>query len=122
MERLRSSGHESKKRQKLLQTQVRTLLDEKADLLLQIQDQTREISVLRRSLGFGGQDPVDLMKKDCTGSQVTSDDLKPLLMERDCLKAKVKEMENQLKQFKPDTKNDNKTVESTPENTPEKIP
>lgn len=119
MERLRSSGRESKKRQKLLQTQVQKLLDERSDLSIQIQDQNREINVLRRSLGFGGNDQIDLKKATSSGcSLLSNDDLKPLLMERDNLKIKVKELENELKPFKIDSKKesiDGSVEEKTPE-------
>lgn len=104
MERLRNSNRDSRKRQKLLQTQVRTLLDERSDLLLQIQDQTREINVLRRSIGFG--DSEDLMKTAGAGtgagtSQLSNNDLRQLLIEQDNLKAKVKGLETELKEYKP---------------------
>lgn len=105
LERLRSSARESKKRQKMLQTQSRALLDERSDLLVQIQDQNREITVLRRSLGFGCNEKLDLAKASIAGcSQLSSNDLKPLLIERDGLKEKVKMLENELKQFKPELK------------------
>lgn len=122
MERLRSSGRESRKRQKLLQTQVQKLLDERSDLLVQIQDQKREINVLRRSLGFGGNEKLDLKKASSAGcSLLSSDDLKPLLLERDSLKSKVKELEMELKQLKPDTSKSGAKVESIAEEiTPEK--
>lgn len=87
---------------------MRTLLDEKADLLVQVQDQNREITVLRRSLGFGGNEQINLMKAStavgCT--QLTAEDLKPLLLERDSLREKIKTLENELKQYKSETKTD----------------
>lgn len=123
MERLRSSGRESRKRQKLLQGQVQKLLDERSDLLVQIQDQNREINVLRRSLGFGGSEQVDLMQASSTGcSLLSNDDLKPLLLERDSLKVKIKELESELKQIKIDAKNDTQTESMFEEKTPEKLP
>lgn len=105
LERLRNSGRESRKRQKLLQTQVRSLLDERSDLLLQIQDQNREINVLRRSIGFGEMEPIDLAKMagtaSASGSQLSNNDLKQLLTEQDKLRGKIKELEVELKQYKP---------------------
>lgn len=92
-------------------------MDEKADLLVQIQDQNREISVLRRSLGFGETASTDAMKMSCSSSHVSNEDLKPLLIERDSLKAKVKEMENELKILKPDAKKPVEIEEKTPEKT-----
>lgn len=87
----------------MLQTQLRTLLEERGDLLIQLQDQNREITVLRRSLGFGGSEEIDMKKAtSATGCfPLSSDDLKPLLMERDSLKMKVKDLENELKRLTP---------------------
>lgn len=86
----------------MLQTQVRTLLEERSDLLVQIQDQTREINVLRRSLGFASNEPLDYKKISCsTGSQLSNSDIKQMLDERNDLKAKIKELEGEMKQFKP---------------------
>lgn len=124
LERLRTTGRESRKRQKLLQTQVQKLLGERSDLLVQIQDQKREINVLRRSLGFGGDDEKFDLKTASTGagSNLSKDDLKPILMERDSLKHKIKELENELKQFKPTVMDDIKSDTIAEEKTPEKIP
>lgn len=115
MERLKTSSIESKKRQKLLQTQMRTLLDEKADLLVQVQDQNREIAVLRRSLGFGGKEQLDLMKASSAAgcSQLSTDDLKPLLLERDSLREKIKALENELKRYKTDTKTEDEPLDTS---------
>lgn len=102
LERLRNTNRDSRKRQKLLQTQVRTLLDERSDLLLQIQDQTREINVLRRSIGFGESEDLMRTAGACAGiSQLSNNDLRQLLIEQDNLKAKVKGLETELKQYKP---------------------
>lgn len=99
---MRSSSRESRKRQKSLQTQVRTLLDERSDLLVQIQDQTREINVLRRSLGFASSEPLDNKKISCTGgSHLSGTDLKQLLDERSELKAKIRELEGDVRMYKP---------------------
>lgn len=81
---------------------MRTLLEERSDLLVQIQDQTREINVLRRSLGFAGNEPLDNKKISCTaGTHLSGADLKQLLDERNELKSKIKELEGELKQYKP---------------------
>lgn len=123
LERLKSSGRESRKRQKLLQSQVQKLLDERSDLLVQIQDQKREINVLRRSLGFGGNEMVDLKKASSAGCSILSEnDLKPLLMERDSLKDKVKELQVELKQLKPDVMHEIKVESIVEDKTPEDIP
>lgn len=107
----------------MLQTQVQKLLDERSDLLVQIQDQKREINVLRRSLGFGGNEMVDLKKASSAGcSLLSNDDLKPLLLERDTLKVKVKELECELKQLKPDVMHEIKLDNKIEDKTPDEIP
>lgn len=107
----------------MLQTQVQKLLDERSDLLVQIQDQKREINVLRRSLGFGGNEMVDLKTASSAGcSLLSNDDLKPLLLERDSLKAKVKELECELKQLKPDVMHEIKLNNKIEDKTPDEIP
>lgn len=62
MERLNNSGRESRKRQKLLQVQVRSLVEERADFLAQLQDQHREIIALRKRLGIAEKENEDLSK------------------------------------------------------------
>lgn len=102
---------------------MRTLLDEKADLLVQVQDQNREIAVLRRSLGFGEQQ-IDLMKaSSAVGcSQLSTDDLKPLLLERDSLREKVKMLENELKRHKTDTITEDEPLDVLSEGSNEESP
>lgn len=62
MERLNNSGRESRKRQKLLQVQVRSLVEERADFLAQLQDQHREIIALKKRLGIAEKENEDLSK------------------------------------------------------------
>lgn len=62
IERLTNSGRESRKRQKLLQVQVRSLVEERADFLAQLQDQHREILSLRKRLGIAEKENEDLSK------------------------------------------------------------
>lgn len=62
MDRLNNSGRESRKRQKLLQVQVRSLVEERADFLAQLQDQHREIIALKKRLGIAEKENEDLSK------------------------------------------------------------
>lgn len=62
LERLTNAGRESRKRQKLLQVQVRSLVEERADFLAQLQDQHREILTLRKRLGIAEKENEDLSK------------------------------------------------------------
>lgn len=45
-----------------MQTQVRTLCDERADFLVQLQDQQRDIAALRQRLGLAQKENEDLAK------------------------------------------------------------
>lgn len=62
MDRVTNSSRESRKRQKLLQVQVRTLVEERADFLAQLQDQHREIIGLKKRLGIAEKENEDLSK------------------------------------------------------------
>lgn len=62
IERLSSSGKELRRKHKTLQTQVRTLCDERADFLVQLQDQQRDINGLRQRLGLAQKENEDLTK------------------------------------------------------------
>lgn len=107
MERLRNSGRESRKRHKILQSQVRTLIEERADFLVQVQDQNREINGLRKSLGIAEKETDDLLKvhekDDANRARFSTAELKDLLLERDELKAKIENLEAELGLCKPIT-------------------
>lgn len=45
-----------------MQAQVRNLCDERADFLVQLQDQQRDISALRQRLGLAQKENEDLVK------------------------------------------------------------
>lgn len=62
VERLNSSSRELRRKHKSFQTQVRTLCDERADFLVQLQDQQRDIMGLRQRLGLAQKENEDLVK------------------------------------------------------------
>lgn len=62
VERLTSSSRELRRKHKSMQSQVRTLCDERADFLVQLQDQQRDISALRQRLGLAQKENEDLVK------------------------------------------------------------
>lgn len=62
MDRLTNSSKELRRRHKSLQMQVRTLCDERADFLVQLQDQQRDIVALRKRLGLAQKENEDLAK------------------------------------------------------------
>lgn len=97
LERLKNSAQDLKKRNKTLQTQVRSMLDERTDFLVQIQDRKQEINTLKRSLGITDKTEEDV---DSNAPKFTVSELRELLMERDNLRAKLEQAENELKSFK----------------------
>lgn len=103
LDRLRSSSRECRKRQKVLQTQVRSLIDERTDFLVQLQDQNREITALRKGLGIATKDRDHGHDDDADANRprFSTAELKDLLIERDNLKAKIQGLEEELRQFKP---------------------
>jgi chromosome segregation ATPase len=62
VERLNSTSRELRRKHKLFQSQVRTLCEERADFLVQLQDQQRDIMGLRQRLGLAQKENEDLTK------------------------------------------------------------
>lgn len=60
VDRLTTTGKELRRKHKIVQNQVRNLIDERADFLGQLQDQQREISILRQNLGVAEKENEDL--------------------------------------------------------------
>lgn len=80
---------------------MRSLIDERTDFLVQLQDQNREIMVLRKGLGIAtkSQDTGD--DADANRARFSTSELKELLIERDILKSKIQGLEEELRQLKP---------------------
>lgn len=62
VERLTNQSRELRRKHKTMQTQVRTLCDERADFLVRLQDQQRDIGALRQRLGLAQKENEDLTK------------------------------------------------------------
>lgn len=62
VERLNNTSKELRRKHKSFQSQVRTLCDERADFLVQLQDQQRDIMGLRQRLGLAQKENEDLVK------------------------------------------------------------
>lgn len=101
-ERLKNSSRESRKRQKILQMQIRTLCEERADFLAQMQDQHREIVTLKQRLGIAEKENEDLIsREDDDKPRFTTAELKEVLSERNELKHRVNDLEEELAACKP---------------------
>ncbi|CAH1977779.1 unnamed protein product [Acanthoscelides obtectus] len=118
VERLSTSSRELRRKHKSMQAQVRTLCDERADFLVQLQDQQRDISALRQRLGLAQKENEDLVKCDLpipsnkavydlddpNRPRFTTQELKDILHERNELKARVSDLEDELETYRPKNK------------------
>lgn len=115
VDRLTNSSRELRRKHKTLQNQVRTLCDERADFLVQLQDQQRDITALRQRLGLAQKENEDLAKSDVSypsnkavydlddpnRPRFTTAELKDILHERNELKARVSDLEDELETYRP---------------------
>jgi hypothetical protein len=96
--------------------QARGLVEERADFLAQLQDQNRELINLRGRLGMAKKENEDLSKlqgyPDLTNKAIydlddpdrprfTTAELKEILHERNELKARVSDLEDELELYRP---------------------
>ncbi|KAH8387171.1 hypothetical protein KR093_005231 [Drosophila rubida] len=106
-ERLKASERDTRRRHKLMQAQVKTLCEERADFLAQLQDQCREINQLRKRLGLAEKENEDLVQSyddnenDPNRPRYTTRELKELISERDDLLTTIDSLNEQLAELKP---------------------
>ncbi|XP_034098094.1 RILP-like protein homolog [Drosophila albomicans] len=106
-ERLKASERDTRRRHKLMQAQVKTLCEERADFLAQLQDQCREINQLRKRLGLAEKENEDLVQSyddnenDPNRPRYTTRELKELISERDELLTTIDSLNEQLAELKP---------------------
>lgn len=90
-----------------MQAQVKTLCEERADFLAQLQDQCREINQLRKRLGLAEKENEDLVQSydddqnDPNRPRYTTRELKELISERDELLTTIDGLNEQLAELKP---------------------
>lgn len=117
VEKLSSVGRELKRKQRQAQMQARGLVEERADFLAQLQDQNRELINLRARLGLARKENEDLTKSnqgcpnltnkviydldDPDRPRFTTAELKEILHERNELKARVSDLEDELELYRP---------------------
>ncbi|KAK6636560.1 hypothetical protein RUM43_010222 [Polyplax serrata] len=118
VDKLTTTGKELRRKHKIVQNQVRILIEERADFLGQLQDQQKEISVLRQNLGIAEKENEDLTKTfessliestnkstfeidDPNRPRFTTLELKDILQERNDLKAKISDLEDELDLYRP---------------------
>lgn len=86
---------------------MKTLCEERADFLAQLQDQCREINQLRKRLGLAEKENEDLVQSydddqnDPNRPRYTTRELKELISERDELLTTIDNLNEQLAELKP---------------------
>ncbi|XP_049296693.1 RILP-like protein homolog [Anopheles funestus] len=97
-DRLKKVVSESRRRQKLSHNQIITLCEERADFLAQIQDQHHEIKALRMQLGLAEKENEDLANRvnEDERPRFSTVELKEVLTDRNELKARVSDLEQEL--------------------------
>lgn len=131
-QQIEKSGHlnkELRRRMKYLQSQMHTLIEEKSDLQAQVQDQQREMQMLEKRLSEAVKENIDLttaeskLVPDLRGKIIinaddpnrprfTLDELRHILFERNDLKAKLSDLEDELSIYKPKLSKPEKTTSS----------
>ncbi|XP_075218925.1 rab interacting lysosomal protein like isoform X2 [Lycorma delicatula] len=116
-ERLTNLGKELRRKHRLSQIQIRNVIDERADLFAQAQEQMRELEYLRQHLGLAQKENEDLSRlsaetpnivnkavydlDDPNRPRFTTSELKGILHERNELKARVSDLEDELEMYRP---------------------
>lgn len=120
LERLKSSLGECRRRQKLSQNQIINLFEERADFLAKLQDQNQEITALRKRLGIAEKENEDLtdMVKEDDKPRFSTVELKEVLTERNELKLRVNDLEQELLACKQPNVVDNENDETSTEDLP----
>ncbi|EEC05919.1 conserved hypothetical protein, partial [Ixodes scapularis] len=106
LEAARKSVAEQGRRSRRLQVQVRQLCEEQGDLQAQLQDAHGQLTLLQQRLGTAVKDNYDLLESrvyldDPQRPRFTLDELKNILFERNELKAKVSDLEDELALYRP---------------------
>ncbi|KAL1417615.1 hypothetical protein MTO96_026672 [Rhipicephalus appendiculatus] len=117
LEASKKATQEQSRRNRRLQQQMRQLCDERGDLQVQLQDQQSQLQALQERLGLAVKDHDDLLQSrdavlDMQGKVVidlddpnrprfTLEELKHILFERNELKARVSDLEDELALYRP---------------------
>jgi len=124
-EKLSSSNKDLRRKLRQSQSQLHCLVDERAELQVTLQDKQRETQILARRLGFAARENEELsqsasVEPDLKGKVVYSVDdpnrprftlaeLKDILQERNNLKARVSDLEDELELYRPNARCTNPT-------------
>ncbi|XP_015366250.1 PREDICTED: RILP-like protein homolog isoform X2 [Diuraphis noxia] len=117
MDRLQTTLKDLRRKHRFAQLQCRGLVEERADILSQLQKQQKEFISLRQRFGVAQKENEDLSKyrddlpdlknkaiydlDDPDRPKFTTNELKDILTERNDLKTRVNDLEDELSQYRP---------------------
>ncbi|XP_022165510.1 RILP-like protein homolog isoform X2 [Myzus persicae] len=117
MDRLQTTLKDLRRKHRFAQLQCRGLVEERADILSQLQKQQKEFISLRQRFGVAQKENEDLSKyrddlpdlknkaiydlDDPDRPKFTTNELKDILTERNELKTRVNDLEDELSQYRP---------------------
>ncbi|XP_045107586.1 RILP-like protein homolog isoform X3 [Portunus trituberculatus] len=117
LEKVNHINRELRRRQRTSVSQMRSLIDERAELQAALQEESRAVSVLRQRLGLAQKENEDLSisssdsqdlsnklvydRDDPNRPRFTMTELKEILYERNELKARVSDLEDELEMYRP---------------------
>ncbi|KAK7585845.1 hypothetical protein V9T40_000024 [Parthenolecanium corni] len=118
IEHLNSNIVDLKRKQKVHASQINGFVDERSKLFIEVQEQRREINLLHQRLGIVQRENEDLAKSnvdmpdlrnkvlydvdDPDRPRFTTDELKEILHERNELKARLSELQDELSLYRPE--------------------
>jgi len=118
-EKLSSSNKDLRRKLRQSQSQLHCLVDERAELQVTLQDAQRETAILARRLGLAARENEELAQSACSEPNLagkvvydledpsrprfTLAELKDILQERNSLKARVSDLEDELELYRPNT-------------------
>jgi len=119
-EKLSSSNKDLRRKLRQSQSQLHCLVDERAELQVTLQDAQRETAMLARRLGLAARENEELAQSACSEPNLagkviydledpsrprfTLAELKDILQERNSLKARVSDLEDELELYRPNTR------------------
>jgi len=116
-EKITNTARDLRRKYRQSQSQLHCLVDERAELQVTLQDQQRDTAVLAKRLGIAAKENEDLARSSTTTQDLqgkvvfdaddpkrprfTLEELKDILQERNTLKARVSDLEDELELFRP---------------------
>lgn len=115
-DKLAACNRDLRRKCRAVQTQLHEMIDERAELTAKLHHSHREVQVLARELGSASRDLGDMslaaqdrgerassFSEDADKPRFTLPELKDILQERNSLKARVSDLEDELAVYRPRT-------------------